>query len=82
MADKVEWIKKIKGVIQSKGGSVKGPNTPEDGSMRQSRSDGSLVSSRSPTCVLVPFFFVKLLVLAFVIIVLKIKDKTGQTGKN
>ncbi|KAG2661436.1 hypothetical protein PVAP13_1KG503900 [Panicum virgatum] len=42
MADKVEWIKKIKGVIQSKGGSVKGPNTPEDGSMRQSRSDGSL----------------------------------------
>ncbi|KAJ1280963.1 hypothetical protein BS78_04G272400 [Paspalum vaginatum] len=42
MADKIEWIKKIKGVIQSKGGSVKGPNTPEDGSMRQSRSDGSL----------------------------------------
>ncbi|KAG2653891.1 hypothetical protein PVAP13_1NG411919 [Panicum virgatum] len=42
MADKVEWIKKIKGVIQSKGGSVKGPNTPEDGSIRQSRSDGSL----------------------------------------
>ncbi|CAL5019492.1 unnamed protein product [Urochloa decumbens] len=31
MADKIEWIKKIKGVIQSKGGSVKGPNTPEDG---------------------------------------------------
>ncbi|CAO2047567.1 unnamed protein product [Urochloa humidicola] len=42
MADKTEWIKKIKGVIQSKGGSVKGPNTPEDGSMRHSRSDGSL----------------------------------------
>lgn len=43
MADKIEWIKKIKGVIQSRGGSVKGPT--EDGSMRQSRSDGSLVSS-------------------------------------
>jgi dynamin 1/3 len=25
MADKIEWIKKIKGVIQSRGGSVKGP---------------------------------------------------------
>ena len=57
MANKVEWIKKIKGVIQSKGGSVKGPNTPEDGSIRQSRSDGSLVSSRSHTCVLVPVYF-------------------------
>jgi hypothetical protein len=43
MADKIEWIKKIKGVIQSRGGSVKGPT--EDGPMRQSRSDGSLVSS-------------------------------------
>ncbi|AQK74692.1 Dynamin-2A [Zea mays] len=40
MADKIEWIKKIKGVIQSRGGSVKGPT--EDGPMRQSRSDGSL----------------------------------------
>ncbi|CAD6249560.1 unnamed protein product [Miscanthus lutarioriparius] len=40
MADKNEWIKKIRGVIQSRGGSVKGPT--EDGSMRQSRSDGSL----------------------------------------
>uniref|UniRef100_A0A0D9VKS9 dynamin GTPase n=1 Tax=Leersia perrieri TaxID=77586 RepID=A0A0D9VKS9_9ORYZ len=42
MADKIEWMKKIKGVIQSKGGSVKGSNTPEGGSMRQSHSDGSL----------------------------------------
>ncbi|XP_062220234.1 dynamin-2A-like [Phragmites australis] len=42
MADKIEWIKKIRGVIESKGGSVKGPNTPEGGSMRQSHSDGSL----------------------------------------
>ncbi|XP_006649028.1 dynamin-2A-like [Oryza brachyantha] len=42
MADKVEWMKKIRGVIQSKGGSVKGSNAPEGGSMRQSHSDGSL----------------------------------------
>ena len=45
MADKVEWVNKIKAVIQSKGGSFKGPNT-EGGSMRQSHSDGSLVSLR------------------------------------
>lgn len=45
MADKIEWVKKIKGIIQSKGGSVKSSNTPEGGSMRQSHSDGSLVSS-------------------------------------
>ncbi|CAM0944272.1 unnamed protein product [Alopecurus aequalis] len=42
MADKIEWLKKIRGIIQSKGGSVKGSNTPEGGSMRQSHSDGSL----------------------------------------
>ncbi|KQK02008.1 dynamin-2A [Brachypodium distachyon] len=42
MADKIEWMKKIRGIIQSKGGSVKGPNAPEGGSMRQSHSDGSL----------------------------------------
>ncbi|VAI60998.1 unnamed protein product [Triticum turgidum subsp. durum] len=42
MADKIEWVKKIKGIIQSKGGSVKSSNTPEGGSMRQSHSDGSL----------------------------------------
>ena len=45
MADKVVWVNKIKAVIQSKGGSLKGPNT-EGGSMRQSHSDGSLVSLR------------------------------------
>ena len=45
MADKVEWVNKIKAVIQSKGGSFKGPST-EGGSMRQSNSDGALVSSR------------------------------------
>jgi dynamin 1/3 len=44
MGDKVQWVNKIKSVIQSKGGSFKGPNT-EGGSMRQSHSDGSLVSS-------------------------------------
>ncbi|GJM86783.1 hypothetical protein PR202_ga02675 [Eleusine coracana subsp. coracana] len=49
MADKIEWVKKIRGVILSKGGSVKGPNTPEGGSMRQSHSDGSLVSSAVDT---------------------------------
>ena len=45
MADKIEWMKKIRGIIQSKGGSVKGSNTPEGGPIRQSHSDGSLVSS-------------------------------------
>jgi dynamin 1/3 len=44
MADKIQWVNKIKTVIQSKGGSFKGPKT-EGGSMRQSHSDGSLVSS-------------------------------------
>ncbi|KAL5207202.1 hypothetical protein ABZP36_031637 [Zizania latifolia] len=49
MADKIEWMKKIRGVIQSKGGSVKGSNTPEGGSMRQSHSDGSLdMMARKP----------------------------------
>ncbi|KAM0927241.1 hypothetical protein ACQ4PT_003304 [Festuca glaucescens] len=42
MADKIEWMKKIRGIIQSKGGSVKGSNTPEGGPIRQSHSDGSL----------------------------------------
>lgn len=41
IADKVEWVNKIKAVIQSKGGSFKGPNT-EGVSMKQSHSDGSL----------------------------------------
>uniref|UniRef100_J3MCW7 dynamin GTPase n=1 Tax=Oryza brachyantha TaxID=4533 RepID=J3MCW7_ORYBR len=41
MADKVEWVNKIRGVIQSKGGSFKGPNN-EGGTMRQSNSDGAL----------------------------------------
>jgi dynamin 1/3 len=45
MPDKVEWVNKIKAVIQSKGGSFKGPST-EGGSMKQSNSDGALVSSR------------------------------------
>ncbi|AQL00840.1 Dynamin-2A [Zea mays] len=41
MPDKVEWVNKIKAVIQSKGGSFKGPST-EGGSMKQSNSDGAL----------------------------------------
>jgi hypothetical protein len=66
MADKIEWMKKIRGIIQSKGGSVKGSNTPEGGPIRQSHSDGSLVSSTiCLTCVLVHLFSVKLLELLF-----------------
>lgn len=41
MADKVEWLNKLRTVIGAKGGQVKGDiGTP----MRQSLSDGSLVS--------------------------------------
>lgn len=41
MADKVEWLNKLGNVIGAKAGQVKGDNgTP----MRQSLSDGSLVS--------------------------------------
>ncbi|KZV57111.1 dynamin-2A-like [Dorcoceras hygrometricum] len=39
MADKTEWLNKLRNVISSKGGQVKGESTP---SMRQSLSDGSL----------------------------------------
>lgn len=41
MADKVEWLNKLRHVIGSKGGQVKGDNGVP---MRQSLSDGSLVS--------------------------------------
>ena len=42
MADKVEWLNKLRKVIGVKGGQAKGENgTP----MRQSLSDGSLVSN-------------------------------------
>jgi len=41
MADKVEWINKLRSVAQAKGGQAIGePSFP----MRQSLSDGSLVS--------------------------------------
>jgi len=42
-SDKVEWIKKISNVIQAKGGQIR---ISSDGvsTMRQSLSDGSLVS--------------------------------------
>ncbi|XP_075481066.1 dynamin-2A-like [Primulina tabacum] len=39
MADKTEWLNKMRNVIISKGGQVKGESAP---SMRQSLSDGSL----------------------------------------
>ncbi|CAI9786968.1 unnamed protein product [Fraxinus pennsylvanica] len=39
MADKTEWLKKLRNVISSKGGQVKSESGP---SMRQSLSDGSL----------------------------------------
>ena len=43
MSDKTEWMNKIRSVIQpSKAGQLKG--TPTEGGMRQSLSDGSLVS--------------------------------------
>ncbi|XP_073000996.1 dynamin-2A-like [Typha latifolia] len=43
MADKVEWVNKIRSVIQPKGAPPKGSDTSEGGpSIRQSFSDGSL----------------------------------------
>lgn len=42
MADKVEWMNKIRNVIQPSKGPMKGAST--DGALRQSHSDGSLVS--------------------------------------
>jgi dynamin GTPase len=41
IADKVEWVNKIKAVIQSKGGSFRGPNT-EGGPVKQGQPDGSV----------------------------------------
>ncbi|KAM3729337.1 hypothetical protein ACB098_12G003800 [Castanea mollissima] len=48
MADKIEWMNKIRSVIQpSKAGQLKG--TPTEGGMRQSLSDGSLdMMTRKP----------------------------------
>ncbi|XP_044475039.1 dynamin-2A-like [Mangifera indica] len=42
MADKVEWVNKIRKVIQSRGGQVIGASTEGGHSMRHSLSDGSL----------------------------------------
>lgn len=42
MADKVEWMNKIRNVIQPSRGQMKGPESGLP--MRQSFSDGSLVS--------------------------------------
>ncbi len=43
MSDKTEWMNKIRSIIQpSKAGQLKGAST--EGGLRQSHSDGSLVS--------------------------------------
>ena len=48
MADKVEWLKKLGNVIQpSNGGQLKGESSLP---MRQSLSDGSLVSYHLKFC--------------------------------
>lgn len=45
MADKVEWVNKIRNLTQPSKGTVKGASGSEaTPSMRQSHSDGSLVS--------------------------------------
>lgn len=45
MADKTEWVTKIKSIVDQKGASAKSTNVSEGGlPMRQSHSDGSLVS--------------------------------------
>ena len=49
IADKAEWLEKLRNVVESKGGQVKGESGPP---MRQSLSDGSLVS-----CWLIPIVF-------------------------
>ena len=43
IADKAEWLEKLRNVVESKGGQVKGESGPP---IRQSLSDGSLVSYR------------------------------------
>jgi len=57
VADKVEWLNKLRNVIQSKGGQVIGESGPP---MRHSMSDGSLVSYPVMFIVSFPplFFFV------------------------
>lgn len=42
MPEKTEWLNKLRNVISSKGGQVKGESGPP---MRQSLSDGSLVNN-------------------------------------
>lgn len=42
MQEKTEWLSKLRNVISSKGGQVKGETGPP---MRQSLSDGSLVNN-------------------------------------
>lgn len=46
VADKIEWINKIGKVIQPSKGPLRGASTEGGPTMRQSLSDGSLVSYR------------------------------------
>lgn len=52
MADKVEWLNKLRNVIGSKGGQVKGDSGVH---MRQSLSDGSLVSNYMMLVLIIKF---------------------------
>ena len=55
MADKVEWVNKIRNLTQPSKGTVKGALGPEGTpSMRQSHSDGSLVSLYLMHCLCIP----------------------------
>jgi hypothetical protein len=54
IADKVEWVNKIKAVIQSKGGSFKAADA-DGGPMKQGQPEGSVVSSM--LCTFVPSIF-------------------------
>jgi hypothetical protein len=54
IADKVEWVNKIKAVIQSKGGSFKAADA-DGGPMKQGQPEGSVVSSM--LCTIVPSSF-------------------------
>ena len=57
MADKVEWLNKIRNLTQPSKGTVKGALGPEGTpSMRQSHSDGSLVSPYRMHCLLIPSY--------------------------
>lgn len=58
LADKTEWLEKLKNVVESKGGQVKVESAAPP--MRQSLSDGSLVSY---SLVPIGFFYLVLVLL-------------------